>query len=295
MLLGTVGPPDAGTVSSSAGRRAFTQTTAAPHRAGFLEGSIVFAQAVLIVGLVLERRRQRGVERSLQQQRDFEILISELSSSITMLGATERSAFLARWVQRLAICLDVDRVSLLPAANGHHGGMPLALGAPWGSASVYPTSDFPALTNLVMRGDVVRFASLDVLPPELATDRPAFRRHGVEAAVLVPLRHNGAVLGALALGASTARHWPVTLVERLEFVGATLASTVSVTSHENGASASPGKGNGGNGGAKSAAVAFDPRRENEIARFARVRTLGGFALSLAHELNQPLSAILANA
>jgi two-component system sensor kinase FixL len=295
MLLGTVGPPDAGTVSSSAGRRAFTQTTAAPHRAGFLEGSIVFAQAVLIVGLVLERRRQRGVERSLQQQRDFEILISELSSSITMLGATERSAFLARWVQRLAICLDVDRVSLLPAANGHHGGMPLALGAPWGSASVYPTSDFPALTNLVMRGDVVRFASLDVLPPELATDRPAFRRHGVEAAVLVPLRHNGAVLGALALGASTARHWPVTLVERLEFVGATLASTVSVTSHENGASASPGNGNGGNGGAKSAAVAFDPRRENEIARFARVRTLGGFALSLAHELNQPLSAILANA
>jgi two-component system sensor kinase FixL len=40
---------------------------------------------------------------------------------------------------------------------------------------------------------------------------------------------------------------------------------------------------------------FDPHHENEISRFARVRTLGGFAVSLAHELNQPLSAILANA
>lgn len=269
----------------------FIQTT--PSRGGpnFLEAAIVAVQAILIIGLVLERRRQRGVERTLQQQRDFEILVSELSSSINMVGASDRPALVTRWLQRLGACLDVDRVSLVPAANGRHGVMPLGLGAPWGASSAYPPSDFPALTNLVGRGVVVRFARLDVLPPELASDRPAFQRHGIEAAVLVPLRHNGAVLGALALGSRAPQSWPVTLVERLEFIGAILASAVTGPARENGTA--PKRGNG-NGGSKTA-VTFDPHHENEIARFARVRTLGGFALSLAHELNQPLSAILANA
>jgi signal transduction histidine kinase len=269
----------------------FLQTT--PSRGGpnFLEAAIVAVQAILIIGLVVERRRQRGVERTLQQQRDFEILVSELSSSVNLVGASDRPALVTRWLQRLGACLGVDRVSLVPAANARHGIMPLGLGAPWGASSAYPPIDFPALTNLVTHGVVVRFARLEVLPPELASDRPAFQRHGIEAAVLVPLRHNGAVLGALALGSRAPRSWPVTLVERLEFIGAILANAVTGPTRDNGTAPTPGNGNGGS----KTAVTFDPHHENEIARFARVRTLGGFALSLAHELNQPLSAILANA
>ena len=254
---------------------------------------MVTAQAALIIGLVLERRRQRRAERLLQQRLDFETLVSELSTSINMLRSADRAALITRWLQRLAACLEVDRVCLLPAANGRQGMMPLALGAPWGTSSAYPASDFPALTSLVARGVVIRFGSLEVLPPELASDRPAFRRNGVEAALLVPLRHNRAVLGALALGTGTERSWPDTLVERLEFVGAILAGAVGTASRDAGATPVPGNGNGG--GSKPAVITFDPQRENEIARFARVRTLGGFALSLAHELNQPLSAILTNA
>ncbi len=273
MLLGSAGPsPDAVILSGSEARRAFIQSTPVPRGANFLEAAVVAAQALLIIGLVLERRRQRSVERKLEQQRDFETLVAELSSSVNMVGASDRPALVTRWLQRLGACLEVDRVSLVPVANARHGIIPLGLGAPWGTSSAYPPSDFPALTNLVARGVVVRFASLEVLPPELASDRPAFQHNGIEAAVLVPLRHNGAVLGALALGSRAPRPWPVTLVERLEFVGAILASAVSGRARDS-------------GGAHT----------SEIARFARVRTLGGFALSLAHELNQPLSAILANA
>jgi two-component system sensor kinase FixL len=291
MLLGSAGPiPDVAFPGSEA-RRVFSIQTAPAGRANFLEAAVVGAQALLIIGLILERRRQRSVERALQQQRDFEILVSELSSSVNMVGSSDRPALVTRWLQRLGACLEVDRVSLVPAANARHGIMPLALGAPWGASSAYPPSDFPALTNLVARGIVVRFARLEVLPPELASDHRAFQRHGIEAAVLVPLRHNGAVLGALALGSRAPRSWPVTLVERLEFVGAILASAVTGPARENGTAQTAGNGNGGS----KTAVAFDPHHENEIARFARVRTLGGFALSLAHELNQPLSAILANA
>lgn len=264
-----------------------------------LEAIVVAAQALLITWLVLERRRQRRTESALQRRLDFEILVTELSSGLNLLGPAERSPFVARWLRRLGTCLEVDRVTLLSAANGHHSMLPLGLGTAWGSASAYPTADFPALTNLVARGEVVRFANLAVLPPALASDGPAFRRHGVESAVLVPLRHNGAVLGALALGTGRARSWPVTLVERLEFVGAMLARAVTGFGGRDGAATAPSNGGGGNGGtgkpSARPALVFDPHHENEIARFARIRTLGGFALSLAHELNQPLSAILANA
>src|SRR5512145_2032579 len=289
------------TTSSSEGHHAFTQATASPSRATILEATVVAAQALLIAWLVLERRRQRRIERALQQRLDFEILVTELSSSLNLLGAAERSAFVTRWLQRLGACLEVDRVSLLPAANSRHGVLPLGLGTAWGSASVYPTTDFPALTALVARGEVVRFGSLEVLPPALASDAPAFRRNGVESAVLVPVRHNGAVLGALALGTGRERSWPGTLVERLEFVGAILARAVSGGggSGAGAREAAATRSHPTNGGAPKPvghpALVFDPHHENEIARFARVRTLGGFALSLAHELNQPLSAILANA
>lgn len=292
MLLGTAGPsPDAVSVPSSEGRPVITQSTASPPRATLLESALVTVTVVLVIGLVLERRRQRGVERLLHQRLEFEILVSELSASINMTGPAERTALLARWLQRLGTCLEVDRVSLLPSANVHHSLMPPVLGAPWGTASAYPATDFPALTSLVARGVVVRFASLEVLPAELASDRPAFQRNGVEAAVLVPLRHNGAVLGALALGTSTERSWPCTLVERLEFIGAVLARAVAAADD----TAAPQHAGNGNGGTKPGTVPFDTQHENRIARFARVGTLGGFALSLAHELNQPLSAILANA
>src|SRR5881409_2809665 len=103
MLLGSAGPsPDSAPVSSGEGRRAFTGLTqAVAVRPNFLEATVVAAQALLIVGLILERRRQRNAERLLQRGLGFEILVSELSASVTMLGGTDRSATVTRWLQRL--------------------------------------------------------------------------------------------------------------------------------------------------------------------------------------------------
>lgn len=255
---------------------------------------MVTAQTILIAGLVLERRRRRQAERLLEQRLEFETLVSELSSHLGMVDRAERPPLITRWLQRLANSLDVDRANLLPATNGHPPPAPLALAATtaWGRASAYPVTDFTALTELVQRGEVVRFDSLEVLPPALARDRQAFRRYGIESVLLVPLRHNGTVLGALALSARTPRRWSTAIVERLEFVGAILADALN--GHDRVGS------NGKHPPVEAAttlttAAAAPVPAEPAFARFAGVRTLGGFALSLAHELNQPLSAILANA
>ena len=269
----------------------WTLALAGDYRTTLLETIVGTAQAVLIIGLVLERRRRRRAEGLLEQRLEFETLVSELSSHLGMADRAEHDALITRWLQRLANSLDVDRANLLPATNGHGAGALAAQSLPkaWGLASAYPVTDFPALTKLVQQGEVVRFDSLDDLPPALARDRQAFRRHGIESVLLVPLRHNGEVLGALALSAGKPGRWSTAIVERLEFVGAILARALN-RDHR---ARSNGHSNGERVPVEAAAGAI--HAEPSFARFAGVRTLGGFALSLAHELNQPLSAILANA
>ena len=240
-------------------------------RTTFLEAVIVTAQAVVIVGLIWERQRRRAAERALHQRLEFETLVSELSSSLTTLRAGDRPNVVERWLRRLADCLEIDHATLLDAPDGH--------------------GFFPALAESVWRGERVRFASLDGLPPALAPERPELRRHGIEAALGIPLQLNGGVVGGLALVSRSRRAWPAPLVARLEFVGTLLARVMAPhDSHDEDES----RGNG-----KTKAVASPERvrpvAQPDLARFARVRTLGGFALSLAHELNQPLAAILANA
>jgi len=248
-------------------------------RTTFLEAVIVTAQAVVIVGLIWERQRRRAAERALHQRLEFETLVSELSSSLTTLRAGDRPSVVERWLRRLADCLEIDHATLLDAPDGH--------------------GFFPALAESVWRGERVRFASLDGLPPALAPERPELRRHGIEAALGIPLQLNGSVVGGLALVSRSHRSWPEPLVARLEFVGALLARVmVRQDAHDEDEDEDEHGKREPRGNGKIKVVASpEPARpaQPDLARFARVRTLGGFALSLAHELNQPLAAILANA
>jgi signal transduction histidine kinase len=259
-------------------------------RTTVLEAVIVFAQTVVIIGLIWERQRRRAAERALHQRLEFETLVSELSSSLTMLRAGDRPTVVQRWLRRLADCLEIDRASLLPVLNGNG-----AAGAPPTETAAFTVNAFPGLAEAVARGERVRFASLDVLPPALAHDLQALHHNGIEAALAIPLQLNGAVVGGLVLVSGARRSWPEPLVERLEFVGALLARVmVRQESHDDEKEEAAQDGNGKPApapGSGSARAPFQP----DLARFARVRTLGGFALSLAHELNQPLSAILSNA
>jgi len=256
-----------------------------------LEAVIVAAQAVVIIGLVWERQRRRLAERALHQRLEFETLVSELSSNLTMLRAGDRPSVVLRWLRRLADCLEIDRASLLPAPNGNGGA-----GAPLTEPAAF-TETFPGLADSVRRGERVRFASLDVLPPALAGDRQALHTNGIEAALAIPLQLNGAVVGGLVLVSGARRAWPEPLVERLEFVGALLARVMVRLSHEDAEEQEPAQDADVMVApvAPAAAEGGRPPMLPDLARFARVRTLGGFALSLAHELNQPLSAILSNA
>jgi signal transduction histidine kinase len=132
----------------------------------------------------------------------------------------------------------------------------------------------PWLTERLVRGDVVRFASLRELPPEAAADLPGLRALHIRAAVVVPLTVSGVVVGALAFATTHGdRAWPAALVPRIRLFGEVLASVL----------------------ARRAAERREQEANAQAAHAARVGAMGAFAASLAHELTQPLAASLANA
>ena len=133
----------------------------------------------------------------------------------------------------------------------------------------------PWSVEQLRRGITVRFVRVEELPEvEAAMDRQTYRRLGVKSRVAVPLTMEGVVIGALAFSAVTReRAWRDEFVQRLQLLGEVFANTLS----------------------RRRAEIEGQRLREDLAHIGRVSTVGELTASLAHELNQPLTAILANA
>lgn len=131
------------------------------------------------------------------------------------------------------------------------------------------------MVTRLRRGELVRFSRVDELPEDDArVDRQTYRRLGIKSQVAVPLAVEGAVVGALAFSTVGAeRAWRDEFVQRLQLLGDVFAHTLSRRRSET----------------------EGQRLRQDLAHVGRVSTMGELTASLAHELNQPLTAILSNA
>ena len=136
-------------------------------------------------------------------------------------------------------------------------------------------AEIPWVTARLQGGDIVRFSRVDDLPADAAAvDRQTYRKLGIKSQVEVPLRVGGALLGTLTfstLGAE--RAWPDELMQRLQLLGEVFANVLS----------------------RRQAELEAQRLRQDLTHIGRVSTMGELTASLAHELNQPLTAILSNA
>ena len=99
--------------------------------------------------------------------------------------------------------------------------------------------------------------------------------------LVLPLVAGTQVLGCLGFVASSqARAWPKPVVERCRLIADLFASAMARQRAED---------------AMRQAELEAQKSRQELAHFLRVSTIGELTTSLAHELNQPLTAILANA
>ena len=214
---------------------------------------------------VLDRRR---MELSLAERLRFEKLLSFLATAFSHLSAADFDSAVQRGLREVVDFLGVDRGSLIEFTRDGTATRS------WAVEEWVEVGEFPWMTARLQRGEVINVSQLEELPYEAAVDRQSYLMHRVKPQVAVPLLVSGIVVGGLifsTVGAERAKSDE--LIQQLHLLGEVFANALSRKQGELEAM----------------------RLRQELAHIGRVSALGELTASLAHELNQPLTAILSNA
>lgn len=213
----------------------------------------------------LERKR---VEVSLAERLRFERLMSSLAATFSTLSAVDFDREVRGALRRVTGFLGVDSGSVIEFARDGRTARS------WPIEAWIDVAEFPWLTAQLQRGEVVSVSGPEELPDEAAVDRRSYLALPVKPQVAVPLVAGGTVVGGLVV--STIAPEPARsdeLIQRLRLLGEVFASALSRKQGELEAQ----------------------RLRQDLAHIGRVSAMGELTASLAHELNQPLTAILSNA
>jgi C4-dicarboxylate-specific signal transduction histidine kinase len=215
----------------------------------------------------LERKR---VELSLAERLRFEKLLSSLSTAFSQLSAGDFNREVQHALHRVADFLGVARGSLIEFSRDG------STAHSWAIEEWMDVDEFPWMTARLRRGDVVSFSEPETLPDEAAVDRQSYLAHRVKPQVAMPLMAGGTVVGGLVFSGGAAersRAGELALMQQLQLLAEVFANALSRKQGE----------------------LETQRLRQELTHIGRVSALGELTASLAHELNQPLSAILSNA
>jgi FixJ family two-component response regulator/signal transduction histidine kinase len=207
----------------------------------------------------------------------FERLLADLSARFADVPGDQVTGEIERALRVLVEFFDYDRVAFgeltvdgtlnVLAAAAVPGVATIALGR-FGVEMSWLLGEFRA-------GRIVNLPSLpDDLPAHATAEAEFCRKAGLRSHLSIPLRVAGRVSGVLAFGGlRQAQAWPVAVVTRLSIIGEVFAGAV----------------------ARARAEEELHRLRSRLWHADRVARTGALAAAIAHELNQPLAAILSNA
>jgi len=213
----------------------------------------------------LERKR---MELSLAARLRFETLLATLTATFSDLSAADFDREVQRALHRVVDFLGVDRGSLIEFSRDRRTTRS------WAIEEWMDVGEFPWMAARLQRGEVVSVSQLEELPDEAAVDRRSYLAHRVKPQVAVPLLVGRTVVGGLVfstVGADRAKSDE--LMRQLTVLGEVFANALSRKQGELEAQ----------------------RLRRDLTHIGRVSAMGELTASLAHELNQPLTAILSNA
>jgi signal transduction histidine kinase len=209
----------------------------------------------------------------------FEAMLARLSAAFINLSATEVDGYIDRGLQLLVEYLDIDRSSL---AEFSEDGQELLVKhsytrpgfSPFPNVNIAPL--WPWYTAKIRQGELLRFSRLpDEIPPEAVQEREYYRRGGLpQSHLAIPFKVGHSVLGGIGLGSfRKICDWPDELVQNLKLVAEIFANAL----------------------ARKRAEEKETRLRDQLVLASRVSLMGELAASIAHEVNQPLCAIVSNA
>ena len=217
------------------------------------------------------RGRQNGkAPRELQR---FETILADAISAITRVSAPEIDREIEKWMAEIGVALDLDRCTMAFLNHGvthrwNRGKVPRIR---YGTVTMAIS---PWATNKVLRGEELVWSKISDLPKEAQEYKVWLRKNGPKAQVALPLRVGGSIVGGITFGKfRTGRKWPALLLQRLRLVAQVFANAQE----------------------RKRVETELLKAQNELATASNSRMMGELAASIAHEVNQPLGAILANA
>ncbi len=230
-----------------------------------------------IFGSALARRRAQD---RIDELLGFERLLVDLSTSLVGSPGPDLEARLQEALRAIATFLEVDSISLWDVAAGIPSP---TVTHRWiaAGASVAPDEASPAglpwIVDEIVAGRVVSVDAVADLPPAGGADADALRAAGVRKLLVIPLRNQDTVVGALALASMRdERPWNDEVVPRLGVFGNMLLGALAQRSAELRA---------------RQAMAESVQSREHLAHLARVDAVGAMTAAIAHEIKQPLMAI----
>jgi len=213
----------------------------------------------------LERKR---MDLSLAERLRFEKLLSNLTAAFRDLSIIDFDREIRHGLHRVVEFLAADRGSLIEFSQDRR---PLRS---WALEEWMDVDEFPWLTGQLQRGDSVSISALEELPRDAAVDRRSYLAYRVKPRLAVPLVVGPTVVGGLVFSAIGAtRATSEELAQQVDLLAEVFANALSRRQMELEAQ----------------------RLRQELAHIGRVSAIGELTASLAHDLSQPLSAILSNA
>jgi two-component system, LuxR family, sensor kinase FixL len=177
--------------------------------------SVITAQAVLLLAVVIAYRRRGVLQRALDERLRSERVISELSSDFVHAPSARIDVELERWLTGILPPFGLDRAEIRLFAGPD---------APSNQVS----RDLVFCSAEIRHGRVVLVRSLDQLPPEAEVDCRALEAAGVRSLLAVPLSVSGRTLGFLAVYTTRReRAWTEELVRGIQLVGEVFAGALA--------------------------------------------------------------------
>jgi signal transduction histidine kinase len=208
----------------------------------------------------------------------FEALLAELTSRFINLRVDEIDHQIEQGLQTLGALLGVDRSSFGEFTADKRN---LLVTHCYVGPGIEPfpkvvvDGQLPWYVEQVRGGQMLRYGRLpDELPPEATAERAYCLQHGLKSHLAIPLMA-GESLNCLLTFATfhSYRDWPDDLVQRLWLFGEVFANAL----------------------ARKRAEETAQQLRDQLARMDRVSLVGELAAAIAHEIMQPLCAIVSNA
>ena len=245
------------------------------YRGWFLVGvSVVVVQAALIAGLLAERRRRRESQRQLAERLRLQALVAQISTEFANLRGDRLDNQIIRSLARVGEGLGTEECAIF-LLSGVNRAPRLVSRWPEGAhsplaATVMEEALLTAAHPRLAQGLDVRVHDVGQMPGASEAARPPGY---ADALLFVPLRVDERVIGVLSLRHPELSEWPEDVRGDLRTIGEIIATAV----------------------VRKRTDASMRQQLEALAHVNRVASLGELAASLAHELNQPLAAILSNA